>query len=120
MAQSTAHKHDSTRRAAYQDVLDAPAHLVAEVVESRRADFACHGASGAVAGSRQARAESYGFGGLPDRPGASCSGCVRGRVPRGGPPPRLQRRPACCTQFARPVPSRVIAIAAPARARLRA
>ena len=41
MAQSTAHKHDSTRRAAYQDVLDAPAHLVAEVVESRRADFAC-------------------------------------------------------------------------------
>ena len=33
MAQSTAHKHDSTRRATYQDVLDAPAHLVAEVVD---------------------------------------------------------------------------------------
>ena len=41
MAQSTAHKHDSTRRAAYQDMLDVPAHLIAEVVESRRADFAC-------------------------------------------------------------------------------
>ena len=33
MAQSTAHKHDSTRRATYQDVLDAPAHRVAEIVD---------------------------------------------------------------------------------------
>ena len=35
MAQSAAHKHDSTRRATYryQDVLDAPAHRVAEIVE---------------------------------------------------------------------------------------
>ena len=33
MAQSAAPKHDSTRRAAYQDVLDAPAHLVAEVLD---------------------------------------------------------------------------------------
>ena len=33
MAQSAAHKHDSTRRATYQDVLDAPAHLVAEIVD---------------------------------------------------------------------------------------
>ena len=33
MAQSAAHKHDSTRRATYQDVLDAPAHRVAEVVD---------------------------------------------------------------------------------------
>ena len=33
MAQSTAHKHDSTRRATYQDVLDAPAYLVAEIVD---------------------------------------------------------------------------------------
>ena len=33
MAQSAAHKHDSTRRATYQDVLDAPAHLVAEVID---------------------------------------------------------------------------------------
>ena len=35
MAQSTAHKHDSTRtpRATYQDVLDAPEHRVAEVVD---------------------------------------------------------------------------------------
>ena len=33
MAQSAAHKHDSTRRATYQDVLDAPAHLVAEVLD---------------------------------------------------------------------------------------
>ena len=32
MAQSVAHRHDSTRRATYQDVLDAPAHQVAEVV----------------------------------------------------------------------------------------
>ena len=32
MAQSAAHKHDSTRRATYQDVLDAPAHLVAEII----------------------------------------------------------------------------------------
>ena len=32
MAQSAAHKHDSTRRATYQDVLDAPAHQVAEIV----------------------------------------------------------------------------------------
>ena len=32
MAQSAAHKHDATRRATYQDVLDAPAHLVAEVI----------------------------------------------------------------------------------------
>ena len=28
MAQSAAHKHDSTPRATYQDVLDAPAHRV--------------------------------------------------------------------------------------------
>ena len=33
MAQSAARKHDSTRRATYQDVLDAPAHRVAEVVD---------------------------------------------------------------------------------------
>ena len=33
MAQSTAHKHDSTRRATYQDVLDAPTHRVAEIVD---------------------------------------------------------------------------------------
>ena len=33
MAQSTAHKHDSTRRTTYQDVLDAPAHRVAEIVD---------------------------------------------------------------------------------------
>ena len=32
MAQSAVHKHDSTRRATYQDVLDAPAHQVAEVI----------------------------------------------------------------------------------------
>ena len=35
MAQSTAHKHDSTRtpRATYQDVLDAPQHRVAEIID---------------------------------------------------------------------------------------
>ena len=33
MAQSAARKHDSTRRATYQDVLDAPAHRVAEIVD---------------------------------------------------------------------------------------
>ena len=33
MAQFAAHKHDSTRRATYQDVLDAPAHRVAEIVD---------------------------------------------------------------------------------------
>ena len=32
MVQSTAYRHDTTRRATYQDVLDAPAHLVAEIV----------------------------------------------------------------------------------------
>ena len=32
MARSAAHKHHSTRRATYQDVLDAPAHQVAEIV----------------------------------------------------------------------------------------
>ena len=32
MAQSAARKHDSTRRATYQDVLDAPAYQVAEIV----------------------------------------------------------------------------------------
>ena len=32
MVQSAAHKHDRTRRATYQDVLDAPAHRVAEIV----------------------------------------------------------------------------------------
>ncbi len=32
MAQSAARKADSTRRATYQDVLDAPAHRVAEIV----------------------------------------------------------------------------------------
>ena len=32
MAQSAAHRHESTRRATYQDVLDAPANLVAEIV----------------------------------------------------------------------------------------
>ena len=33
MAQSAAPKHDPTHRATYQDVLDAPAHLVAEVLD---------------------------------------------------------------------------------------
>ena len=33
MAQSAAHKHESTRRATYQDVLDAPAHRVAEIID---------------------------------------------------------------------------------------
>ena len=33
MAQSAAHKHDSTRPATYQDVLDAPEHRVAEIVD---------------------------------------------------------------------------------------
>ena len=33
MAQSASHKHDSTRRATYQDVLDAPTHQVAEIVD---------------------------------------------------------------------------------------
>ena len=32
MAPSAAPRHDSTRRATYQDVLDAPPHLVAEVI----------------------------------------------------------------------------------------
>ena len=32
MAQSAAPKHDSTRRATYQDVLDAPVHQVAEII----------------------------------------------------------------------------------------
>ena len=32
MVQSAALKHVSTRRATYQDVLDAPAHLVAEII----------------------------------------------------------------------------------------
>ena len=32
MAQSAAPKHESPRRATYQDVLDAPAHLVAEII----------------------------------------------------------------------------------------
>ena len=33
MAQSAAHMSDPTRRATYQDVLDAPAHRVAEIVD---------------------------------------------------------------------------------------
>ena len=33
MAQSAANKHDSTRRATYQNVLDAPANCVAEIVD---------------------------------------------------------------------------------------
>ena len=33
MAQSVAHNRDSTRPATYQDVLDAPAHLVAEIID---------------------------------------------------------------------------------------
>lgn len=33
MARSAAHKDDPIRRATYQDVLDAPAHLVAEVLD---------------------------------------------------------------------------------------
>ena len=33
MAQSAAHEHDSTRRATYQDVLDAPVHQVAEIID---------------------------------------------------------------------------------------
>ena len=33
MAQSAAHRHESTRRATYQDVLDAPAHQVAEIID---------------------------------------------------------------------------------------
>ncbi len=32
MAQAAAHTHEPTRRATYQDVLDAPAHQVAEIV----------------------------------------------------------------------------------------
>ena len=33
MAQSAAHKHDTTRRATYQDVLDAPVNRVAEIID---------------------------------------------------------------------------------------
>ena len=33
MAQSAAHEHDSARRATYQDVLDAPEHQVAEIID---------------------------------------------------------------------------------------
>ena len=33
MTQSTAHERETTRRATYQDVLDAPAHRVAEIVD---------------------------------------------------------------------------------------
>ena len=33
MAPSTAHKSESTRRVTYQDVLDAPAHVVAEIID---------------------------------------------------------------------------------------
>ena len=33
MAPSAAHKSESTRRVTYQDVLDAPAHLVAEIID---------------------------------------------------------------------------------------
>ena len=33
MAQSAVHKSDSTRGATYQDVLDAPAHRVAVIVD---------------------------------------------------------------------------------------
>ena len=33
MAQSAAPEHDSTIRATYRDVLDAPAHLVAEALD---------------------------------------------------------------------------------------
>ena len=33
MAQSAAHKHESTPRATYQDVLDAPAHQVVEIID---------------------------------------------------------------------------------------
>ena len=33
MAHSAAPKHESTRRATYQDVLDAPAHRVAEIID---------------------------------------------------------------------------------------
>ena len=45
MAQSAAHKHDSTRRprATYQDVLDAPAHQVAEIIEGTLEVFELHG-----------------------------------------------------------------------------
>ena len=32
MAQSAAPAHDSTRRATYQDVLNAPAHQIAEII----------------------------------------------------------------------------------------
>ena len=33
MAQSAAYKPDPTRRATYQDVLEAPAHRVAEIID---------------------------------------------------------------------------------------
>ena len=33
MTQSAAHRHETPRRATYQDVLDAPAHRVAEIVD---------------------------------------------------------------------------------------
>ena len=33
MAQSAAPKNESLRRATYQDVLDAPAHRVAEIID---------------------------------------------------------------------------------------
>ena len=33
MTQSAAHKHGTTRQATYQDVLDAPAHRVAEIID---------------------------------------------------------------------------------------
>ncbi len=52
MAQSAAHKYDSTRRATYQDVLDAPAHQVAEVLDGTLYTHPRPAPSHAVATSR--------------------------------------------------------------------
>ena len=38
MAQSAAPKHESPRQATYQDVLDAPAHRVAEIIHPAGTD----------------------------------------------------------------------------------
>ncbi len=51
MVQSAARKHNSTRRATYQDVLDAPAHQVAELIDGTLYTHPRPGPAHAVAAS---------------------------------------------------------------------
>ena len=85
MAQSAAPKHDSTPRATYQDVLDASAHRVAEIIDgmlyTRPRPALAHTLASSALGNDLGISFQFGRGGLggswiPDEPEFELDGDV--------------------------------------------